>query len=176
MVKTTLFEPQPPEMQASIPRHSVDRRGHCDRADDVRPPEPSARWAIGNDPTQGGGRGTYVVLDTSSAEGIGNGLTGASPKVTEPSSYSADGKAVYRGKGGRCLRSSVSKVGETPKAKPGAGPAARAAIRHWSAGYAERCTSGAERGRRNRSGQPPPRRRPTLLIGDRCWLMAIVAR
>ena len=31
MVRTELFEPQPPAMQAYISRHSVLCRGHCDR-------------------------------------------------------------------------------------------------------------------------------------------------
>ncbi len=43
--------------------------------------------------------GTYIALDTSSAEGMWEGLRGASPRVTAPPSYSEDGKAVYRGKG-----------------------------------------------------------------------------
>src|SRR5262249_52825239 len=34
------------------------------------PPEASACWTVGNDPTQGGGHGTYVALVTSGAEGM----------------------------------------------------------------------------------------------------------
>ena len=70
MVKATLLEPQPPVMQASIPRHRAYRRGHCDRAIEIGSPEPSAQWAGGNDPPQGGGRGTYVALATSSVTGM----------------------------------------------------------------------------------------------------------
>ena len=32
--------------------------------------EASACWAVGSDPTQGGGHGTYLVLETSSANGM----------------------------------------------------------------------------------------------------------
>jgi hypothetical protein len=69
-VRTGLFEPQPPAMQAYIPRHSVFRRGHRDRAAKSSSPEPSTRWAMGDNPIQGGGRGTYVALDTSSTKGM----------------------------------------------------------------------------------------------------------
>lgn len=69
-VRTALFEPQPPAMQADIPRHSVSGRGRCDRATLQPSPEPSTRWAMGSNPIQGGGRGTYVALDTSSTMGM----------------------------------------------------------------------------------------------------------
>ena len=32
--------------------------------------EPSTRWAMGHHPIQGGERGTYVALDTSSTTGM----------------------------------------------------------------------------------------------------------
>ncbi len=69
-VRTELFEPQPPAMQAYIPRHSVLRRGHHDRAAKSSSLEPSTRWAMGHHPIQGGERGTYVALDTSSTMGM----------------------------------------------------------------------------------------------------------
>ena len=69
-VRTELFEPQPPTMQAYIPRHSVLRRGHRDRATKSSSLEPSTRWAMGHHPIQGGERGTYVALDTSSTTGM----------------------------------------------------------------------------------------------------------
>ena len=69
-VRTELFEPQPPTMQAYIPRHSVLRRGHRDRAAKSSSLEPSTRWAMGHHPIQGGERGTYVALDTSSTTGM----------------------------------------------------------------------------------------------------------
>ena len=69
-VRTELFEPQPPTMQAYIPRHSVLRRGHCDRAAISSSLEPSTRWAMGHRPIQGGERGTSVALDTSSTAGM----------------------------------------------------------------------------------------------------------
>src|SRR3954463_10809455 len=62
-VRTGLFEPQSPAMQAYIPRHSVLRRGHHDRATKSSSLEPSTRWAMGPHPIQGGERGTYVALD-----------------------------------------------------------------------------------------------------------------
>ena len=70
MVRTALFEPQPPAMQAYIPRHSVSCRGHRDRTAKSSSSEPSTRWAMGDHPIQGGGRGTYVALDTSSIKGM----------------------------------------------------------------------------------------------------------
>ena len=69
-VRTELFEPQPPTMQAYIPRHSVLRRGHRDRAAKSSSLEPSTRWAMGHHPIQGGERGTSVALDTSSIMGM----------------------------------------------------------------------------------------------------------
>ena len=69
-VRTGLFEPQSPAMQAYIPRHSVLRRGHHDRATKSSSLEPSTRWAMGPHPIQGGERGTYVALDTSSTMGM----------------------------------------------------------------------------------------------------------
>jgi hypothetical protein len=69
-VRTGLFEPQPPTMQLYIPRHSVLRRGHRDRATRMSSLEPSTRWAMGHHPIQGGERGTYVALDTSSTTGM----------------------------------------------------------------------------------------------------------
>jgi len=70
MVRTGLFEPQSPAMQAYIPRHSVLCRGHRDRTAKSSSSEPSTRWAMGRRPIQGGGRGTYVALDTSSTKGM----------------------------------------------------------------------------------------------------------
>ena len=69
-VRTGLFEPQSPAMQAYIPRHSVLRRGHHDRATMSSSLEPSTRWAMGHRPIQGGERGTSVALDTSSTTGM----------------------------------------------------------------------------------------------------------
>jgi len=57
MVRTGLFEPQLPAMQAYIPRHSVLCRGHCDRTAKSSSSEPSTRWAMGRRPIQGGVEG-----------------------------------------------------------------------------------------------------------------------
>jgi len=72
MVRTRLSEPQSPAMQAYIPRLPRLVRGHDDRAMKSSSPEPSASWAIGNDPIQGDGHGTYDALDTSHTEGMGD--------------------------------------------------------------------------------------------------------
>ena len=56
------------------------------------------------------------------------------------------------GKGGRCLRQRGGAVGEMPTAIPVVLPAACAAVRHWSAGYSERRTSGAGKGGQKRAG------------------------
>src|SRR4051794_32032710 len=69
-VRTGLFEPQSPAMQAYIPRHSVLRRGHHDRATKSSSLEPPTRWAMEHHPIQGGAGGTYVALDTSSPRGM----------------------------------------------------------------------------------------------------------
>src|SRR4051812_34242835 len=71
-VRTGLFEPQSPAMQAYIPRHSVLRRGPPDRATKTSSLEPSTRWAGGPHPLQGGGRGTHLALHTSSTRGMGD--------------------------------------------------------------------------------------------------------
>jgi len=70
MVKTKLPEPQSPAMQAYILRLPRLKRSHHDRAAKSSSPEASAWWAVRNDRTQGDGRGTYVVLETSDIEGI----------------------------------------------------------------------------------------------------------
>ncbi len=56
MVRTALFEPQSPAMQAYIPRLQRLLRGHDDRAMKSSSPEPSASWAVGSDLTQGDGQ------------------------------------------------------------------------------------------------------------------------
>src|SRR5712692_7919462 len=55
MVTARLPEPQPPAMQAYIPRPQRLLRGHSDRASKSSALEPSAGWAVRNDRTQGGG-------------------------------------------------------------------------------------------------------------------------
>ena len=43
MVRTALYKPQSPAMEAYSSRHSVYGRGHYDRATEMGPLEPSAR-------------------------------------------------------------------------------------------------------------------------------------
>ena len=62
MVKATLPEPQPPAMQAYIPGSQRLLPGHPDRASVSSTLKPFAGWAVGNEPTQGGERGTYVAF------------------------------------------------------------------------------------------------------------------
>jgi len=50
MVRTGLFESQPPAMQVNIPRHSVLGRGHRDRTTASSSSEPSTRRAMGRRP------------------------------------------------------------------------------------------------------------------------------
>src|SRR4051812_16867534 len=69
-VRTGLFEPQSPAMQLYIPRHSVLRRGPHARGAKKWSPGPSPRGGGGDHPIQGGERGTYVALDTSSTTGM----------------------------------------------------------------------------------------------------------
>jgi hypothetical protein len=69
-VKTGLFEPQSPAMQAYILRSQRLKPSHPDRAAKSSSPEASAGWAVRNDRTQGGERGTYVALDTSGTVGM----------------------------------------------------------------------------------------------------------
>jgi hypothetical protein len=56
----------------------------------------------------------------------------------------------------------AAEVGEMPRAKPAASPPALAGGRSRRAYCLERGMVRSGRGRRRRSGQPPPRRRPTL--------------
>ena len=79
-VRATLPEPQSPAMQAYIPRHSGYRRGHGDEATKSSSPERSAPWAVGNDPTQGDGRGTYVALERLTHSGNVGSPTGREPQ------------------------------------------------------------------------------------------------
>jgi hypothetical protein len=79
-VRATLPEPQSPAMQAYIPRHSGYRRGHGDEATKSSSPELSAPWAVGNDPTQGDGRGTHVALERLTHSGNVGSPTGREPQ------------------------------------------------------------------------------------------------
>src|SRR4051812_40615272 len=42
-------------------------------------PNPSGRWTVGSEPTQGNRRDAYVTLDTSNARGIRDHLKGREP-------------------------------------------------------------------------------------------------
>ncbi len=84
-VRTALFKPQSPAMQANIPRLQRLLRGHPDRAAKSSSLEPSAGWAVGNDPTQGDGQGTYVALARLMLRECGMARRAARRRVTEGS-------------------------------------------------------------------------------------------
>lgn len=63
MVKAELPESQSPELRISSPRpQRLYQRGHRHTPVMYSPTEPLSRWTVGNDPTQGDGRDTYVAL------------------------------------------------------------------------------------------------------------------
>jgi hypothetical protein len=168
MVRTGLFEPQPPAMQAYIPRHSVSCRGHRDRATKSSSPEPSTRWAMGRRPIQGSGRGTYVALDTSSTKGMwdrpprreAQGDGAAIVLRGRESRPHGEGRQVSRNSGGevREMRNAETVLGiiresdvpHVPRRHPcrtaGTGCFDRGLGRHWKAGCSERRTPGLGRG------------------------------
>ncbi len=80
MVIARLPEPQPPAMQAYIPRRQRLLRGHPDRVSRSSALEPSAGWAVRNDRTQGGEHGTYGALVTSIIVGRRDGPPGREPQ------------------------------------------------------------------------------------------------
>ncbi len=63
MAKAELPEPQSPAMQRNVLRSPRLLRGHPDKAKPHMSPQPSAGWAVGNDPTQGDELGAYVALE-----------------------------------------------------------------------------------------------------------------
>jgi hypothetical protein len=72
MVNATLREPEPPAMEAYILRRQRLLRSRCNRVAKSSSLEPSVQRAVSNELTQGGGTGTYVMLDTSTGVGIGD--------------------------------------------------------------------------------------------------------
>lgn len=84
MAKTGLFEAQSPAMEMCILRHTTSGAQPPVSGDiPSRRPNPSGRWAVGNQLTEGDGLAAYVTLDTSSTRGIRDRLRGASPMATE---------------------------------------------------------------------------------------------
>jgi len=57
--------------------------------------EASACWAVGSDPTQGGGHGTYVALETPSAEGMRDRPSCREAQGDGAAVLPAHGRAVY---------------------------------------------------------------------------------
>ena len=84
MAKTGLFEAQFPGMEMCILRHTTPgAEPPVSGESPLLRPNPSDRWTVGSELTQGNGRDAYVTLDTSNARGIRDHLRGASPRVTE---------------------------------------------------------------------------------------------
>ena len=80
MAKTGLFEAQSPAMKLCILRHTTPGAQPPVSGDSpLRRPNPSGRWAVSNQFTEGDGQAAYVTLDTSSTRGIRDRLTGCEP-------------------------------------------------------------------------------------------------
>ena len=86
-------------------------------------------------------------------------------RATEPPYYSAHGRAVYMGKGGRYLRPEEMTVGEMPSAELFQGHRQHSAVvvRYWKAQCGESRTLRLGRGGQKRLGHPGPRWPPTPL-------------
>ena len=84
MVSAKLREPEPPAMEANILRRQRLLRSRCNRVAKSSSLEPSVQRAVRNERTQGGGTGTYVMLDTSTNEGMWDRPSVARQRVTAP--------------------------------------------------------------------------------------------
>ena len=82
--KAGLPESQSPAVKRHTRCYSVlmQRPPGADRSPDCGLPPPTGR-AMGSEPIEGDEWGAYVTLDTFSTNGTRDGLTGASPTVTE---------------------------------------------------------------------------------------------
>jgi hypothetical protein len=97
MVKAELPESQFPGLQSSSPRSQrLYKRGHRHTLVMYSPAEPFGRRTVGNDPTQGNGRDTYVALSRLANEecGIAYGTRvlwrrspRSSPRTGKPSTW-----------------------------------------------------------------------------------------
>ena len=164
-VRTALFEPQPPTMQPYIPRHSVLRRGHRDRATRMSSLEPSTRWAMGHHPIQGGERGTYVALDhvqhhgnvgsPDAPRGAGRRSRRSTPRTGKPSTWGRAAGVLRPGWRGTRDAKRRNRPGDHPHCGG-----------HWRAGCSERRTPGSGRGgwksAHGVTRQPPTPPRPLL--------------
>ena len=76
-----------PTIPSGATSHSLLRRlqrsATRGRPFSFRGPPPPTGKAMGNEPIEGDEWGAYVTLDTFNTDGTRDGLTGASPKVTE---------------------------------------------------------------------------------------------
>jgi hypothetical protein len=82
MVNARLHEPEPPVMEAYILRPQRLLRSRCNRVAKSSSLEPSVQRAVSNELTQGGGTGTYVMLDTSTSVGMWDRPSVARQRVT----------------------------------------------------------------------------------------------
>ena len=82
--KAGLPESQSPAVQPSHPLlQRLQRSATRGSPFSFRGPPPPTGKAMGNEPIEGDEWGAYVTLDTFNANGTRDGLTGASPTVTE---------------------------------------------------------------------------------------------
>jgi hypothetical protein len=82
--KAALPEPQSPAVQYAHPLlRRLQRSATRGRPFTFRGPPPPTGKAMGNEPIEGDEWGAYVTLDTFNTNGTRDGLTGASPTVTE---------------------------------------------------------------------------------------------
>ena len=175
-VRTGLFEPQSPAMQAYIPRHSVLRRGHRDRA--TRIVVARTFHAVG-DGTSSHSRGRTRHLrrarhvqhrgnvgSPDAPRGAGRRSRRSTPRAGKPSTWGRAAGVLRPGWGGTRDAKHRNRPGDHPLAEG-----------HWRAGCSERRTPGSGRGgwksahgvtrlpptppirRRNRPTQSDPRHR-----------------
>ena len=82
--KAALPEPQSPAVEHAHPLlQRLERSATRGRSFDFRDRPPPTGGAMKNDFIEGDEWGAYVTLDTFNTNGTRDGLTGASPKVTE---------------------------------------------------------------------------------------------
>src|SRR3954447_24010273 len=160
--------------------------------------EPSTRWAMGPHPIQGGERGTYVALDTSSTTGMWDRPTRREAQGDGAAVVLRGGKAVHMGKGGRCPETRMGRYARCETPKPSWGSSAcggtlesrvlRKAHARFGEGRMEKCsrsnspaaystsTTAARRGTSSRigPGSSCPSDCATGLTGSDHWDLVLV--
>src|SRR3954467_9186127 len=80
--------------------------------------EPSTWWAMGHHPIQGGERGPYVALDTSSTTGMWDRPTRREAQGDGAAVVLRGREAVHTGKGGRCPETRTGRYARCEAPKP----------------------------------------------------------